>query len=235
MTNNILDALAATIAEKSEEANAIVERNATVSVKAKDRKAWREDENNDNESVQKYQAYVNDLNAKIMAAEDQINALYDSLHNVTTVSDEDRAADKETHKSLRDEVTLATKLFTAMGGDTSTLPTFRNFSGGAGKSGGTGTKRPRIAAATVNGEDVTATRTTKDGEEETFVTFSVLAQTIGKDAGTKVTPKMLHEAAFDAAGTDDLSTVAEVAFNFSAEGKSYDVVIFPSQSEEDEG
>lgn len=80
------------------------------------------------------------------------------------------------------------------------------------KGAQTGIRRPRISAATVNGEEV------KNGKGKT--SFTILEQYITKHFG-KVTGDDLRAAAFTAAGTDDLNSLDEgtvVEFGFTVPG-----------------
>lgn len=75
---------------------------------------------------------------------------------------------------------------------------------------GSGVRRPRISAATVNGETV--------ADENGKVTFTSLTQYVAKNIG-KVAPNALRDAAFAAAGTDDLSSLdpeTTIAFTVTA-------------------
>lgn len=80
------------------------------------------------------------------------------------------------------------------------------------KGAATGIRRPRISAASVNGEEV------KNKEGKT--SFTLLEQFITKTHG-KVSGDDLRNAAFTAAGTDDLNSLDEgtvVEFGFTVPG-----------------
>lgn len=80
------------------------------------------------------------------------------------------------------------------------------------KGAATGIRRPRLAAATVNGEDVAD----KNGN----VTMTTLAAAISRQYG-KVTADDIRNAAFAAAGTDDLNSLDSgtvVEFGFTVPG-----------------
>jgi hypothetical protein len=113
---------------------------------------------------------------------------------------------------------------------------------GPRQGSGTGTSRPRIAQVFVNGEEIYQTKKVKqqqaDGSvievDEKVANFTVLAAQISKLADVKVDVKDLHEAAFSAAKTRDLSslngTPVEFSFNAGKDGaqKEYFVKLIPS-------
>ena len=235
--SDLVNVITATIAAKTEEANAIASEVAAATVNVnKQIRDLREDAETDDEKVQKWQAFVADLDAKREQATKAIDAYLAEKIGAASMSDEERDEKKSAFTALRDEIRAAEKLL-AMQGDegkaaAESLPDLLNFSGRkSGSGGGSQGPRPRLAHATVNGEDVWETRTNKDGDEEQFVTFTVLAQHISKDSGAKVGARDLQAAAFEEAGTNDLSTVTEVDFGFSADGNNYRVVVFPRQAE----
>lgn len=233
--SDLIQMILPTIVEKIERGNALAEKHAASATNVnKTLKQAREDENSEIPEVVKYQAYVNDLSEKIHAATEQINGLLtENLGLGSKFSEEEREKDKTEHAAIRDEVNTATKLLRMQAGGEEALadiPSLRNFSGRASSGGGSGAKRPRLDTATVNGEAVFDTRE-KDGETIEYVTFTILATHLSKinAAKAKVTPKMLQEAAFETAGTDDLSTVTEVDFTYSVDGENFDVVVYPVQ------
>lgn len=235
--SDLVNVISATIAAKTEEANAIASEVAAATVNVnKQVRDLREDPETDDEKIAKWQAFVADLDAKREQATKAIDAyIVEEKIGATQMSDETRDEKKSAYTALRDEIRAAEKLL-AMQGDegaraAENLPELLNFSGRKSGGGGSQGPRPRLSAATVNGEDVWETRTNKDGEEEQFVTFTILAQHISKDSGVKVGARDLQAAAFEEAGTNDLSTVTEVDFGFSADGNNYRVVVFPRQAE----
>jgi hypothetical protein len=97
---------------------------------------------------------------------------------------------------------------------------------GTNRKGATGIKRPRLESATVNGEAVE-----KDGK----VSFTLLGQHVSKHFG-KVSGNDLKDAAFAAAGTNDLSTVNEpVNYSFTlSDGKVVQISVTPKVAGEDD-
>lgn len=95
---------------------------------------------------------------------------------------------------------------------------------GTNRKGATGIKRPRLESATVNGEAVS-----KDGK----VSFTLLGQYVSKTFG-KASGNDLKDAAFAAAGTNDLSTVTEpVNYTFTlADGKQIQISVTPKSTDD---
>lgn len=235
--SDLVNIIVSTISEKIEAANAIATEVAAATVNVnKQVRDLREDPETEDEKVQQWQKFVADLDAKREQATKVIDAYLAEQIGAATMSDETRDEKKAEYMSLRDEVRAAEKLLAMQGDEGQTaaenLPELLNFSGRkSGSGGGSQGPRPRLEAATVNGEDVWAERTNKDGEVEQFVTFTVLAQYVSKDSGAKVGARDLQAAAFEEAGTNDLSTVNEVDFGFSADGNNYRIVVYPRQAE----
>lgn len=87
--------------------------------------------------------------------------------------------------------------------------------GGGSKGGGTGVRRPRISAATLNGESVW-----KKGAEGEKVDFTSLAAAAKSDADT------LKKAAFTAAETEDLNSLeAGTVVSFTVGDDNFTVTI----------
>lgn len=176
--------------------------------------------------ILKWRAYDEEIAAKREQARAKAEAYAkENMLNVESLSDEEREAAKSEYDMYRTQRNSVLKALEAMPGfnaDEHNIADLLTFSGRKGSSGGAGTggKRPRLASATVNGEEV--------ANEDGKVTFTLIAQHITKDSGTKIGPRDLQEAAFDAAGTDDLSTVTSVEFVISAGDNNYDVTVIPA-------
>ena len=82
---------------------------------------------------------------------------------------------------------------------------------GSSASQGTGIKRPRISAATLDGRPIVD----NDGK----VSFTLLAKEISRQTGIKVTPSDLSATAFAAAGTTDRLPAGELTFRHTVSGK----------------
>ena len=235
--SDLTQMIVSTITSATERANAIADKVAAATTNVnKQIRDLRQDEDTTDAKVQAYQKFVEDLDAKREAATKQIDEYLAEQIGATKMSDEERDALRDEYNGLRDEVRTAEKLLRMQpGGADVELPALNNFSGRKSSSSGTvGWRRPRLSADTVNGEDIYVTKKNKDGEDVRSVTFTVLAQHITKDSGTKVTPRELQEVAFEEAGTTDLSTVKEVTFGYSADGNNYEVTVFPKGSDDDE-
>lgn len=91
---------------------------------------------------------------------------------------------------------------------------------GKRSSGGVSKPRPRLSAATFNGQKVAD----KDGK----VTFTSLAAHISNETETKVDADFLKGAAFNAAGTQDLSSLpdnTEIKFSVEIGGENHEVTV----------
>lgn len=230
--------LAEKITADVERANAITDKVAAATTNVnKQLHDLRNDKDTTDEAVRKYQAFIADLDARREQATSAIEAhLRDNVLKVAAMGEDERATLRSEYDTLRDEINTALKLlkmYDEDGSVTNGIPALRNFSGRKGSGGASGGKRPRLGAATVNDEDVFTEKTDKDGNTVRHVTFTILAQNISKDAGEKVTPRMLQEAAFEEAGTDDLSTVSEVDFGYSVNGKNYRIKVWPASADDE--
>jgi hypothetical protein len=153
-----------------------------------------------------------------------------------TLTDEQTAALKDEIKALRAEVNAGltfAKSLPTYSAETFTEPEVKSLRGSGSSGGGTGGKRPRLEWIKVNGQNATVTRKNPKGEEVEVQNFGTAAAVIAKDSDSKVGPKDLQAAAFETAGTDDLSTVGGKAFSFAftAGDKSYDVEFMPRAGE----
>lgn len=123
-----------------------------------------------------------------------------------------------------DAYKAARKFFLTLPGatedDLSEVKPLKTLRGGTAK-GGSGSKRPRlqrIAYRTSTSEPWTEmSKETENAKGETVTTssFSVAAAALKSKFGTKVEVKDLQAAAFEAAGTDDLSTKGGEVFEFA--------------------
>lgn len=172
------------------------------------------------ERIVAFREWKDKADKAILARESEIDAIIKAEMVSAEPVDVDKvkAAHKELVKKAKD---LATVLRNFAGeAAVHKLPALKSISGRAvSTSSGSGGKRPRLQSVTVDGEKVFATVDNKDGTKTEVASFTVLAAYINKDnkGCIKVEPKDLQEAAFAAAKTDDLSTLAgqPVSFPFT--------------------
>lgn len=189
----------------------------------------------DDERIVAFREWKEKADAAILAKETEIDALI----KAEMISQEpiDLEAVKAAHKELVGKAKALRTVLTQFAGEAAihNLPDLKSLSGRAVSAGqGTGGKRPRLQSVTVNGTPVFSEKTNDDGTKTQVASFTVLAAYLSKDAKVKVEPKQLQEAAFAAAKTDDLSTLAGTPVSFSVtvgEGdnlKTYpEIVIIP--------
>lgn len=195
----------------------------------------RKDEATEVPWVKEFQAWLDKAQAAIEDRTKKIDErIKAELVKASEMSDEVYEAKKAEYAELKKGAQAAQKLAAALPGYSpevfADLPSLMTLSGGT-SGAATGTKRPRLASLTINGEDTFTEKETDEGKVKSY-TFTHAADVISKDAGTKVKPSDLSAAAFEAAGTDDLSTVNDVEFNYSANGKEYALTVIPQQSAE---
>jgi hypothetical protein len=145
----------------------------------------------------------------------------------------------EIRKAVKDALSFLTKV-PGYDAEKYPAPELPNLRGGTSKSTkGQGGKRPRLASITVDGEEISKT-VTKDNVDTKVVNFTLAAQHMSKVTKSKVEVSDLQKAAFESAGTDDLSTLGglAVSFNYSVtvDGKTTDfaVVAIPRQADNEE-
>ena len=235
---DVFAAVKAMLVEIANKANAIAEevKNSRVNV-GKVVAEIRKDENTTDETVKKYQVWeekaLATLEEKRKAIDEYIKT---NLVKASEMSDEVFEAKKSEygeHKKNYNNAVKMAKMLPGYSDDVfSDVPALLTLSGGTSSASGTGPRRPRLASISVNGEDIFVEKKGEDGEVTHSATFTAAAAYISKDSGTKVQPSQLSSAAFEAAGTEDLSTVNDVEFNFSVEGKDYAIHAIPVQSAE---
>jgi len=196
----------------------------------------RQDENATDPEVKKYQEFVAKAEAAMEDRRKKIDEhIKTNLVKASEMSDEVFEQKKAEYLELKKGAQSAQKLAALIPGFSpevfADVPALQTLSGGTA-GGATGTKRPRLSFLSVNGEEVFVTKKADDGTESKSYTFTNAAAFISKAAGTKVSPSDLSAAAFEAAKTDDLSTVNDVEYSYSVDGQSYMVKVIPAQSAE---
>lgn len=156
---------------------------------------------------------------------DKIDSMIAEHEGLTAMDDDTRSEKHDEYKTARSAATTARKLLETMPGYDASwvedVPALLNFSTGkpsGQRSGGTGGGgfRPRLASATVNGEDVSV-----DGK----VTYTVIAQHVTKISGTKVQPRELQEATLETAQAENFDNLTEVDFVYSVDGDNFDISV----------
>jgi len=197
----------------------------------------RQDENTTDAEVKKYQEWYAKAEAAMEDRRKKIDEhIKTNLVKASEMSDEVYEAKKAEYTELKKGAQSAQKLAALIPGFSpeifSDLPALQTLSGGTA-GGTTGTKRPRLSFLSVDGEEVFVTKKDeKEGTESKSYTFTNAAAFISKKAGTKVSPSDLSAAAFEAAKTDDLSTVNDVEYSYSVDGQSFMVKVIPAQTAE---
>lgn len=180
---------------------------------------WREQRDKVQAQIEAAQAKLEEQEAKAREyAEGQVASAEGDPAEVKTRYVEARKTANDLRKALvllTDEETVNAAVESA--GITEVI----SLRGTTTKGAATGIRRPRISAASVNGEAVA----NKDGK----TSFTVLADYVTRKYG-KVSGDDLRNAAFTAAGTDDLNSLDEgtvVEFTYTVpgigEGPSTDV------------
>jgi len=127
--------------------------------------------------------------------------------------------------SLKDQAKAALQfLIGAYGeGAKELMPTSLKAKRGGGSKGATGIKRPRMQAILVQDKDGEMLVHLQVGADkpENKPTFSALAKWLSDTTDTKVETPALQDAAFDAAGTKDLSSVDKVEFSVTIKDAHY--------------
>lgn len=195
----------------------------------------RKDEGTTDEKVKAYQEKMDKAQAQIEKWTSEIDDyIKTNLVQASSMSDEEYEKVKAEYAELKKGANAAQKLAANLPGYApevfADLPSLMTLSGGTSGSA-TGTKRPRLASLTINGDEAYTEKETDEGKVKSF-TFTHAADVISKESGVKVKPSDLSAAAFEAAGTDDLSTVNDVEFNYSAGEKEFALVVIPAQSAE---
>jgi hypothetical protein len=214
--SEILDMVVATLTDATAKANKVADEIlAATTDRTKMVHEIRTAEDTDDEKIKAFQQWYEAANAKI---EEQVAAIdeYIKAEKLGTSLDEAALnAKREEYKGLKTQVTSAVNFAKTVPGFTEetlkAVPELKSLRGGT-SGGGTGGKRPRVErisfAASADGP---WTEVDKDGKTN----FTLLAQRLSKDSGTKVEVKDLQAAAFEAAGTDDLSSLEGKVFTFS--------------------
>lgn len=180
------------------------------------------DESTTDEKVKAFQTWKEQILAKL---EEEEAKARDYVASKLPEADESNVeTDKASYKELADKVKTARKFYLSGGvpdakeEDLADVPALKTLRGGTA-GGGSGSKRPRLqriayrTSTEDNWTEVSKQAKNAKGEEVTVANFTVLAQAL-KPLG-KVEVKDLQAAAFETAGTDDLSTLDGKVFEFA--------------------
>jgi len=198
------------------------------------------DEESTDETIKAHQAWIEQANAEIEKREKQA---YEYAESKQPPQDEDAVkADQAKHKALVEQVKSALAYAKKIPGYTDEkvkdIPALKNPRG-KDSSAGSGSKRPRLIAASYRvgtkgpWTEATQEKTEKDGTKVNVTNFTVLALALKDALKAKVEVKELQAAAFAAAGTDDLSTLngKPVEFAFTVNDQNVFIKVAPKQPE----
>lgn len=228
MANDILAMVVKTLRDAVEAANGLADRIAAAS---KDTKArvheLRTDPNTTDPEVKEYQEWYEKANAAIEKRTADIDAkIAAKLSNTET---EDVDALKTQYGENKTNATTARKFLDTLPGVSAEekesalkdVPELKTLRGGSSGSGGGG-KRPRLERVSFSSDNGTTyseiweeIENPKTKVKENKVNFTIVARKLAKEFGSKVEVKELQAAAFDAAKTDDLSTLNGKVFDFA--------------------
>lgn len=222
--SDLKDMVVASLTELTEQAN---ERATKIAAATTDRSKMVHDyltaDEPADETIAEFQKWEEEALAKIeeqrSKAADYVTSKYLAAVDESTVD-----ALKEEYKTLADKAKTARKFYLnnvpgAEESDLEKVPALKTLRGGT--SGGGGGKRPRINAIEyrigASGEWVDVSQQAKNakGEDVTVTNFTVLAKALKSATDVKVEVKDLQAAAFEAAGTDDLSTLNGKVIEFA--------------------
>jgi uncharacterized protein YdcH (DUF465 family) len=209
-----------TVSGQIEQANALVQKiNANTTDKGKLVHDIRTDESVSDETVRKFQEWFAKAEAEIERRVSEVDS-YITANLLPASEDVDVDALKAQHKSLKDSIKAALTFVQTVPGynaEEFSVPDLANLRGGTSAGTGTGGKRPRLNRIWVNGDLISKAVKDKDGNDVDVSNFTLAAAAIGKLAKAKVEVKDLQQAAFGAAGTDDLSTLNGRVFEYAFE------------------
>lgn len=205
------------ITEQTNEANKVAETIASATTDV-GKFVHEVRQNSDLDWIVEYRAWLEKANAAIEAKTKQIDERIRAEVLPAQQADVNVDELKEKYAHLKEEITAARKYLKVLGVDEKameSLPDLKTLRGGTTKAGaGTGGKRPRLSEVKVDGAPVFTEKRNDDGTVTQSASFTVTAQHLSKITKSKVTPKQLQEAAFEAAKTDDLSTLNGTPFDF---------------------
>jgi hypothetical protein len=227
MANDILTMVVKTYRDAVEAANGLADRIAAAS---KDTKARvheiRNDPNVTDPKVKEGQEWLEKANAAIEKRIAELDAYI--AENLVNKQEEDVDALKTQYGENKTNATTARKFLDTLPGVSDEeknaalkdVPELKTLRGGS--SSGGGGKRPRLERVSFSNDNGTTysevweeIENPKTKVKENKVNFTIVARKLAKEYGAKVEVKELQAAAFEAAGTDDLSTLNGKPFDFA--------------------
>lgn len=192
----------------------------------------RKDENTTDERVKAFQKNMEKASAQIEKWTKEIDEyIKTELVQTSSMTDEAYEAKKAEYAELKKGINAALKLAANLPGYVEgetfkSVTPLQTLSGGT-SGAATGTKRPRLASLTIDGEEIFTVKKTDEGDVKSYTFTAAAAHLSTKEH--KVNPSDLSAAAFAAAGTDDLSTVNDVEFVYSVGDKDFSFTVIPAQ------
>lgn len=211
-----------TLAEQIAEANTVADR--VINADNQNKLIHEVRETSDDETIAKFRSWFDQANARIEAEVAKINQ-YIVDQGLVSTAVVDVPAETQNYKDLATNIkAMQSTVKTLLGNDDEkfkalelpelkSLPGVRKSGGSSTSGGGTGTRRPRLSAITVdygdgNVVDVYETKPGENGQPERHsATLTLLAKTLSEKFKTKVEVSSLQGELFAAANTDDLSTL----------------------------
>jgi hypothetical protein len=240
MANEMFAVVKDTVLNATTQANAAQEKisAATVDTKSLVHEIRDSDENVTDATVlafrAKHEAALAEIESWVSEVNDYIKANLLPSANADVDVEALKAEYKEAVSLIKASKTFAAKLGAPddLWSDVPALKTLRGGTSGAGS--GAGGKRPRLESIYVDGQRIH--ETTGEGDKARDVsTFTLAARFMSnkEHANNKADVRALQEAAFAAAGTDDLSGHEAFDFVYSPDGgkHSYTVKVVPQDNE----
>lgn len=238
--SSLLTPLADAISQVIEESNKQARRVIASQERQSGKQVFETIKTSDDPKVVKFREFKDTLLAKLEAAETAISDYVKSeiLSAGETISDEEMEALKQAHKNAKAKVKAAIDL-AKMQPDYNTaweeaLPAMLTFRKGAAVGSTSGTKRPRLDSAKIDGVDFSVTRKSAKGEVTEGVTFTAIALELikrEKAAGAEVKITSADLIAAATSTDENWQSSDSVEFVWTGKTQNYTIVVFPKQTE----
>lgn len=198
----------------------------------------RDDVNTTDEAIKAFQVKIAKLDATREKLVADITEHIKANLPKSEMSDDVFKVKSERYAELRKGIKSTEKLAANIPGFTADalkdVPALKTLTG-ATAGVGTGVKRPRLSFLSMNGEEVFVM---KDGKDEAgnktetkSYTFTLAAEKINSAVkGAKVKPSDLSAAAFEAAGSEDLSNGVDFNYSVTVNGATHEFAFKVSQA-----